>query len=103
MIKKSNVKTPEFLVWLGFALSVAALLAFLAMFVGVGATAAVTLSVLTVVFGLLGMALSVWGMLRWVLLDTPKWLHFASIGVSVVNILFPIPSAVYVVVAALVG
>lgn len=103
MIDKKSFKTPEFLVWLGFAMSVVALLAFIVLFLPTGRSVDVVMSLLTVVFGLLGMALSVWGMLRWELLDTPKWLHFASVGVSVVNIMFPIPSAVQVIVMALLG
>ena len=61
------------------------------------------LCLLTVVAGLSGLALSVWGMMRWVLLDTPKWLHIASIAVSVVNILFPVPSSTFLLVSSMVG
>lgn len=103
MIDKKSFKAPEGLVWLGFGLSVVALLAFIVLFFQAGAGVDVAMSILTVACGLLGMALSVWGMLRWVLLDTPKWLHYTSIGLSVVNVLIPIPLAVQVIVMAILG
>ena len=105
-MNKRFFKSPEFLVWIGFGLSVAALLSYALLFslIAAGVSTGITiLCLLTAVAGLSGLALSVWGMMRWVLLDTPKWLHIASIAVSVVNILFPVPSSTFLLVSSMVG
>lgn len=105
-MNKRFFKSPEFLVWIGFGLSVAALLSYALLFslIAAGVSMGITiLCLLTAVAGLSGLALSVWGMMRWVLLDTPKWLHIASIAVSVVNILFPVPSSTFLLVSSMVG
>lgn len=110
MSKKQFFRTPELLVWLGFGLSVVGLVAYAVLFVltSMGAVSGMSggvtaLCVTTLVPGLVGLALSVWGMMRWALLDTPKWLHIASIAVSVANILFPVPSSTFLLVSSMVG
>ncbi len=109
-MNKRFFKSPEFLVWLGFGLSAAALLSYALLYslTAAGSVAGMSGGVtalcwLTVVGGLPGLALSVWGMMRWALFDTPKWLHIASVAISVVNILFPVPSSTFLLVSSMVG
>lgn len=109
-MNKRFFKSPEFLVWLGFGLSAAALLSYALLYslTAAGSVAGMSggvtaLCLLTVVAGLSGLALSVWGMMRWALFDTPKWLHIASVAISVVNILFPVPSSTFLLVSSMVG
>lgn len=109
-MNKRFFKSPEFLVWLGFGLSAAALLSYALLYslTAAGTVAGMSGGVtalcwLTVVGGLPGLALSVWCMMRWVLLDTPRWLHIASVAISVVNILFPVPSSTFLLVSSMVG
>lgn len=109
-MNKRFFKSPEFLVWLGFGLSAAALLSYALLYslTAAGTVAGMSGGVsalcwLTVVAGLSGLALSVWGMMRWALFDTPKWLHIASVAISVVNILFPVPSSTFLLVSSMVG
>ena len=99
-MNKRFFKSPEFLVWLGFGLSAAALLSYALLY---SLTAAGTVAGMSVVGGLPGLALSVWCMMRWALFDTPKWLHIASVAISVVNILFPVPSSTFLLVSSMVG
>ena len=42
-------------------------------------------------------------MSMWTLLDTPRWMHYTGIGVSVVNILFPLPSVAYLLISTYVA
>ena len=109
-MNKRFFKSPEFLVWLGFGLSAAALLSYALLYslTAAGTVAGMSGGVtalcwLTVVGGLPGLALSVWCMMRWALFDTPKWLHIASVAISVVNILFPVPSSTFLLVSSMVG
>lgn len=109
-MNKRFFKSPEFLVWLGFGLSAAALLSYALLYslTAAGSVAGMSGGVtalcwLTVVGGLPGLALSVWCMMRWALFDTPKWLHIASVAISVVNILFPVPSSTFLLVSSMVG
>lgn len=109
-MNKRFFKSPEFLVWLGFGLSAAALLSYALLYslTAAGTVAGMSGGVtalcwLTVVAGLPGLALSVWCMMRWALFDTPKWLHIASVAISVVNILFPVPSSTFLLVSSMVG
>ena len=87
-MNKRFFKSPEFLVWLGFGLSAAALLSYALLYslTAAGTVAGMSGGVtalcwLTVVGGLPGLALSVWCMMRRALLDTPKWLHLSLIHI----------------------
>ncbi len=103
---KNIFKSPEKVVWTGFGASVAALVIYGVMFATIGVLSSAVMQVmcwLVLLLSLAGMAVSVWGMSMWTLLDTPKWMHYASIGVSVVNILFPLPSVAYMLISTYVA
>ncbi len=103
---KDIFKSPEKVVWAGFGASVAALVIYGVLFATTGVIASAMMQLmcwLVVVLSLAGMAVSVWGMSMWTLLDTPKWMHFTGIGVSVVNILLPLPSAAYLLISTYVA
>ncbi len=99
-------KSPEKVVWAGFGASVAALVIYAVLAASIGMLPSAAMQVmcwLVLVLSLAGMAVSVWGMSVWTLLDTPKWMHFTAIGVSVVNILFPLPSVAYLLISTYVA
>ena len=100
MILQKIFKKPETIVWTGFGSSVAGLLAFLLIYAmpSMETAGAAVLGAVSIVLAVVGILLSVWGMMMWAVLDTPKWVHFSSIGISVVNVLFPIPSAAFVLI-----
>lgn len=99
-------KSPEKVVWAGFGASVVAMVIYGVLFATISVLPSAVMQLLcwlVLVLSLVGMAVSVWGMSMWTLLDTPRWMHYTGIGVSVVNILFPLPSVAYLLISTYVA